>query len=446
MPVDDNRKNDYLDVMRNDIFLFTLGSILFLNTPLFSEEQVFGNYFQNLAFVNQHTDCTKDPDQVEQIMTIASQEKKKRRRMSLSRSDQIPKQRLAEETASYMEGYIQAMIDANYYELNVIVFVGSDRIVYLYNLPKDDRIKHSILAYVQDMPDVFAVREGEMNDSIKKKVEDRQGTIRRINGVWFPESTVLFPPIIANPREPIYSVAYRWFDKVLAKNLVAVSLGDIFPIFRWFDVFPAHGDLQIDIAACVWADFNMTPDHTPNGEWAELVNTDYLLSIPITYAFDKWAFRLRGYHISSHLGDEFIVNNPAVLRLNPSFEAIEFMATYQFTDGFRLYAGPGFVVHSDNSFPMDVFYAEFGFEWRFSGFRMHHHHLYGGPFLAADLQLWEVNNYRPSTTAQLGYEFSKLQGAGRKVRLFLEYHNGYSAGQFFTENAQYLAIRGSWGF
>src|SRR3989338_10003978 len=56
-----------------------------------------------------------------------------------SRKDQIPEGRLKEETASYLEGYIQALIDANYYELNVLVYVNKDRVVFLYNLPSDER-------------------------------------------------------------------------------------------------------------------------------------------------------------------------------------------------------------------------------------------------------------------------------------------------------------------
>ena len=431
--------------MSKNLLIVLLASLISIGHPSLSSTESSGNYFQNLTFIDKHTDETKDPDQADDVTMIAEKERRKRR-LSLSRSDQIPAGRLEEESASYMEGYIQALIDANYYELNVIVYVDINRIVHLYNLPNDERIKQSMISFVQDLPNVYDVKEGVLDDAIKKKIEERQGSIRRINGVWFPESTVLFPPLIANPWEPEYSIAYRWFDKTLAKNLIAVSLGDIFPIFRWFNVFPAHGDLQIDIAACVWADFDMDPDNTPNDEWAELITTDYILSIPISYAFNKWAFRLRPYHISSHLGDEFLVNNPGFLRVNPSFEAIDFMTAYQLTDGFRLYIGPGFILHSDKSYNMKTFYAELGAEWRFTGLRMHYHRLYGAPFVAVDLQLWEVVNFRPSGTAQLGYEWSKLQGAGRKVRLFLEYHNGLSKGQFFKELSQYLAIRGSWGF
>lgn len=400
-----------------------------------------GFYTTDLSSDNFH-----DLSLEEDILFISgTNENKRHRRLQLSRSDQIPQERLAEETASYMEGYIQAQIDANYYELQVLVYVDSDGTVHLYNLPTDARIKQSIIAYVRDIPDVERVQEGILDTEMEAKIAARQ-PIRRVKGVWFPESTVLFTPLIANPRDPIYSIAYRWGDIVLAKQQVSVSLGDVFPIFRWFNVFNSQGDMQIDIAACMWAAFDMNPKVHPNGETAELITTDYLLSIPLTYAIDIWAFRFRIYHISSHLGDEFMVNNPHVPRVNPSFEAIETFASCQATDGLRIYFGPGFIINSDQSYPMKYFYIEYGFEFRAPGFRHHYHHLYGAPFLAFDVQNWEVNHYRPSIVIQLGYEWSKLQGAGRKVRIFGEYHNGYSEGQFFKENTRYWAIRATWGF
>lgn len=376
----------------------------------------------------------------EDLLLIADQ----KRNLRLSRQDQIPEGRLKEETASYLEGYIQALIDANYHELNVLVYVNKDGVVFLYNLPKDDRVRNSIIAYVKDLPDVTEVKQAKLDPAIEKRIEERQ-PIRQVKGIWFPESTVLFQPFIANPREPVYSIAYRWND-VLAKNEIAISLGDIFPIFRWFDVLPWRGDMQLDISACVWGDFDIAPKVHPNGEWAELITTDYILVIPITYAVNKTSYRLRVYHISSHLGDEFMVNHPTVLRVNPSFEALDFFISYQATNGLRLYAGPGFVLNSDKSFPMKTFYAEYGLEWRFTGLRYHYHRLYGAPFFAADFQNWQVNHYQFSTTLQLGYEWSKLQGAGRKVRLFGEFHDGYSEGQFFNLRTRYLAARMSWGF
>lgn len=402
------------------------------------------NYTQNLHFADVYGDPTKDSTAQENVKSVDEQ-KQKTKKLRLSRADQIPPGRFEKECSSYLEGYIQALIDANYYELNVVVEVRRCNIVYLYNLPNNASMKQSIIAFVKDIPDVCEVRVALCDYEIQKKIEESP-CIRRIKGVWFPESTVLFPPLIANPREPVYSVAYRWGDKVIAENQIAVSIGDIFPIFRWFDVLPARGDMQIDIDACVWGDFNMKPRVHPNNEWAELVTTDWLLAVALSYAFDKWAFRLRAYHISSHLGDEFLCNDPTIVRVNPSFEAIDLYGSYQASTGLRLYLGPGFILHSDKSYPMKVFYIDYGFEFRFWPTRFHYHRLYGSPFIALDVQQWQAVHFRPSLTAQAGYEFSKLQGAGRKVRFFGEYHNGYSEGQFFKKITEYVAIRASWGY
>ncbi len=407
-------------------------------------EQNCSNYNQNIECIIHQCDPRKDYSDELTIHLIEEREKQSKK-LRLSRTDKISPEHLNGESASYLEGYIQALIDDNYYELNVLVFVDKYFVVYLYNLPSDERIKNSIIAFVKDLPDVKNVKDGKIDQQIKRRLNEKQ-PIRQMNGVWFPESTVIFQPLIANPREPTYSVAYRSGDKILANNQAAVSLGDIFPIFRWFDVFPMRGDLQISIAGCVWANFDIKPIVHPRGEWAELVTTDYIISVPITYAFDKWAFRLRAYHISSHLGDEFIINHSDVLRVNPSFEAVDFFTSYQATSGLRLYVGPGIVVNSDDSFPMKFFYFEYGLEWRIVNLRHHYHKLYGSPFIAIDMQHWQVNSYKTSATIQLGYEWSKLQGAGRKVRVFGEYHNGYSEGQFFNKMTDYFAMRASWGF
>lgn len=363
--------------------------------------------------------------------------------LRLTKKDDVPGGMLASEDTCFLEGYIQALINANYYETYVIVDVDANRVVTLYNLPSDGRIRNSIISFVTDLDSVKGVIEGNIEDNPTIKRKQRRYKDRAI-GVFFPETTVLFEPLIANPRDPVYQIGYRQGDNVLAKYQIAVSLGDIFPIYRFFGVF--GGDLQIDVGACMWANFDMDPADTPDGEWAELVTTDYIFSIPISYSRGNWSGRLRAYHISSHLGDEFMVNQPEVLRTNPSFEAIDCFLSYQFQQALRVYAGPGFVVNSDQSFPMKFFYVEYGFEFRPFVHQYPTPRLYGCPFFALDCQNWEVNNYRPSLTILVGYEWSKLERAGRNVRLYFQYHNGYSEGQFFDLYTDFWAIVLAYGF
>ncbi|GAB5411646.1 MAG: DUF1207 domain-containing protein [Chlamydiales bacterium] len=361
---------------------------------------------------------------------------------SFSRTDSVPQEHLDEQSDAYLEGYIQAMIDATYYEMHVLVYV-KDRKVILYNLPDNVMLKNSIMSFVQEVPEVESVESAEVLPSdIKLEIEET--TVRtQLHGVWFPQNTVLFQPILGDPWEPMYSVSYRWGDFLGAKA-IAVSYGDDFPIFRWFDVWKWHGDLQFGITAGVWSVFKMNAQ--TGDAFSELVNTDYLIGPTLSYAVDKWAFRFRLYHISSHLGDEFMFNHPNFDRVNPSMEAIDFFTSCQLTDAIRFYFGPGWVFHSDDSFKIDPFYVEYGSEMRFFKHKYFYHQLYGNMLFFVNFRNWQENDWEFDSTVFFGYEFSKMQGVGRKIRIGALYHNGYSEGQFFNKRTGYVAFKLSWGF
>jgi hypothetical protein len=366
----------------------------------------------------------------------------------ITRADSLPVENFEDATDPYLEGYIQALIDIHFYEYNVVVTVKDHR-VFLSNLPKNELVANSIIAFVRDLPDVKSVEVKELS-SEEKSSREKYVEQPRVKGVWFPQSTVLFQPLVANPRQPTYSVALRFDDHVVGNQAVAVSLGDDFPIFRWKDLFWWHGDMQIGIEAGVWAVFNFSNiDSNNNGDVCELVNADYYVGFPLTFAFDRWSFRFRGYHISSHLGDEFLVDHPKYIkmRVNPSFEALDFYASYQFSPHLRFYGGLGWVFHSDHSFPIKPFYLDYGIEIRIFGKKLYYHRLYGTPFFAVDIQNWQQQDWNLNATYKLGYELSKLQGVGRKMRVYVDYHQGYSfEGQFFNERTQYFELGFSWGF
>ncbi len=370
--------------------------------------------------------------------------KDEKKRLSLSRKDELP-DHLEKNGDRYMEGYVQALIDANYYEYNVLVYV-KNKVVYLYNLPDNDLISNSILAFVKDMPSVTQVEVGKAFPDEELKIQEEYIGRSQVRGVWFPQSTLIYQPMIADPRNPGNSAGYRWGDKVIGDQVVEVSLGDFFPIYRWREVFAAKGDLQFDIVGCAWSLFKMFPNNSPDGEWAELVNTDYLLALPFTYAFDRWSFRLQPYHISTHLGDEFLAKRPYYQRKNPSFEAVDFFTAYQITQGVRVYGGVGYIFHSDRTFKMDPFYVEYGGEVRALGTRSYYYMLYGTPFFACFFRNWQDMDWKLDATVALGYEWSKLQGVGRKVRLFVEFRNAYSAGEFMRDMAQFVEIRLYYGY
>lgn len=363
----------------------------------------------------------------------------------ISRKDSIPEDSFYESTDAYFEGYVQALVDMHFYEYKVVVLVKEHN-VWLANVPKNALLVKSIVSFVKDVP---GVEEVNVIDGVPPKdIEKREKYVNRpvIDGIWFPQGTDLYPPMLANPRAVVYSLGYRWDDHVTADKVAQISLGDDFPFYRWLDVLPWHGDLQVGIETCIWSVFDLEPKPEITKGTA-LVNTDFYVGIPLVYAVNQWAHRLRIYHISSHLGDEFLVNHPGYNRENPSFEAIDYFVSYQGTHAFRVYVGPGFVLQSDKSFPMKRFYVEYGGEIRFLGHKMLKQRLYGTVFSAVYFRNWQYRHWNLDGTYMVGYEWSKLQGIGRKVRIFGSYHHGFSSeGQFSDEKTHYFNCGFTYGF
>lgn len=262
-------------------------------------------------------------------------------------------------------------------------------------------------------------------------------------GEWFVEAPPLMRPFIADPRQVTYSAGWRFNDQVLVKNVIPVSFGDSIFLYRWHNVWPWCGELQIELEGAVWAVFDPLHDSSP------LINADYYVGVPITYAIDNWQFRLRGYHISSHIGDEFLLNHPFFFRRNPSAEYLDFFVSHDLTNGIRIYGGLGVIMHQDESFRCHRFYADLGGEVRVWGLGFYDEcqHLYGVPIFAVYMRHKGDFERHIDMTYALGYELGKTVCLERRVRAYLEYHDGYSVeGQFSKFPTNYFAIRLTYGF
>lgn len=264
-----------------------------------------------------------------------------------------------------------------------------------------------------------------------------------LEGIWLPEGPPLFRPFMADPRQVTYSLGWRFNDNVIAKNVIDFSFGDILPVYRWCNIWYFNGDLELELEGGVWDVF------APFDQDSSMVNADYYVGIPVVYAFGNWALRLRGYHISCHIGDEFLVNHPHFKRKNPSTEYLDFFVSYQFTQDIRLYGGIGWLCLQDESWRMGNWYVETGLELRLFeiGYRDYPDRLYGAPILGMHFHFQSDYKHHVDATYVLGYEWGKYSGSRRRFRLFLEYHDGYCwEGQFGKFPTNYLAIRGSYGF
>jgi uncharacterized C2H2 Zn-finger protein len=262
-------------------------------------------------------------------------------------------------------------------------------------------------------------------------------------GVWLPEDPELFRPFMADPRQLTYSAGWRFNDQVLAKNVIDVSFFDSIAFYRWCDLWHKGSQLQLELEGAVWAVFDPLHDSSP------LMNADYYGGLNLSYILNRWSFRLRGYHISSHIGDEFLLNHPGFDRRNASAEYVDIFASYELTDEIRVYAGVGYIVAQDKEFKCSRFYGEWGSELRLLsvGFTSQKDQLYGCPILGMHFRYKKDFKHHLDQTYVLGWEFGKLCGLRRRLRVYLEYHDGYSVeGQFCKQPTNYFSVRTSYGF
>jgi len=361
----------------------------------------------------------------------------------------------------YLTGYVQALVDLQYYEFRVRVLVH-DGVVYVFNLPRNTLIKSSILCFICDIPCIERVEtvdcscdewlaclqqesvscaEEISSTSAYASVCSTHAPECGIGGVWFPQNTVLFQPLIADPRQVTNGAAIRFNDPVVGRHVGEALFGDDFIFFRWLDVLRWHGDADIGIEAGIFSVFDL--DHP----LACMVNTDFYVSLLLTYAVNNWSWRFRLWHLSSHLGDEFMLYNPNVTRYNRSDNGFDLFASWQPTPALRLYLGIGDVVWQDPLFVTAPFYVQWGAEIRKFGCRDRFNRLYVQPFLAMNFRTFQRMNYSIDQTYALGIEWSRVQYVGRKFRIFSEYHHGYcDEGQFIDLSCEYFALKAEIGW
>lgn len=275
---------------------------------------------------------------------------------------------------------------------------------------------------------------------------DEHESDRRAPMGWLAQNPPLYETMLADPRKVFYSISYRFFDNAISDNIGAVSLGDHIPFYSWEDVeiFSQKGRLDFSIQGAAWAIF----DFDNKDDIAQIINADYLVGPCLSYRSGKASYRLRLYHTSSHLGDEYLLANlPGIIRYNPSHEALDLFASYDLTEALRFYAGLGYIIRSDKNFSIQPLHTEFGAECRLFGWKSQNVALLYQPFLAMHFRFWEDKQWSGDETYLLGLEISRLDRLGRKLRFYLEYHDGYSVeGQFSRSKTSYFSMNMGMGF
>ena len=340
----------------------------------------------------------------------------------------------ASEHDDYLRGYVDALLDSRYPGLGLRVqAVKPDAGVTLTSRtclgPSQKRDVTYLLTKSGQVKTVFWALSTDC-DKYSSAPESDAAAPAPVDIHALPE-TELFAPLLADPRQPRFSMSYQHYNSSNAQEFAAasVALGEYFGLAT--GLFGDYGSSQIGIQAAVFALFNL------DAPSSDLINADYWFGLPISYRRGPWSYLVRLYHQSSHLGDEFILGNPGVNRVNLSYEELEGLVSYEW-ERWRIYGGGGYLVHSEPELAPKQVHA--GAEYIHPGA--------AGKFdliAAMDVRASEELGWDSSRSYQVGFEFKR--STSRRVRLMLEHFSGHSPnGQFYPEPLRYTGLGLYFGF
>jgi len=169
----------------------------------------------------------------------------------------------------------------------------------------------------------------------------------------------------------------------------------------------------------------------------DVESTDFRFGTEMTWADGPWAMKFGYFHISSHVGDEYLIRFPTFDRINYVTESWIIGGSYRPLDDVRLYGE--FVNSFHAAGGAKRYQMQTGAEYTPIAKTAKR----GAPFAAIHLNFREAVDYEVSTTVQAGWSFQS-QKSGRRIRFGAQYGDGpTSQFAFFQRRESYLGF-GAW--
>ena len=241
------------------------------------------------------------------------------------------------------------------------------------------------------------------------------------------------PPLLADLEEPRVFIARGSLD-FLNQNLNAILLGIGTRVkLKTFDISNKFDDIDFNVIGMIKSQFDVSQLSTRNNRGGALINTDFMVGGELVKQFDAGSLRFKYAHRSTHLGDEFLIDNPFYLenRVNLSYETVDLLGYHQF-NRWGAYAGGSLVVRSEPG-SLGKYQVQLGTQYR--GQKWH------GmiPLLGVDLKSWEAQDWNTNTSLKFGFEFSGF--LDQPLQVMLEYYDGKSPyGQFLTDDLRFVGL------
>ncbi len=169
-------------------------------------------------------------------------------------------------------------------------------------------------------------------------------------------------------------------------------------------------------------------------EELDVFGTDFRYDILMSYGVGPVAYKFGFYHVSSHVGDEWLLKNEDFERLNYFRDGFVFGLSYFPNPRLRLYGEVGWAFAIEISRPWEL---QFGIDYG----PAHPTGIAGAPFAAINTHLRQELDFGGNLALQLGWAW-RGQWSDGILRTGMYYYNGYSPQfSFYQQNEQQLG----WG-
>lgn len=164
--------------------------------------------------------------------------------------------------------------------------------------------------------------------------------------------------------------------------------------------------------------------------------TDYRAGLLVTWAEGPWHAKAGYYHLSSHLGDEFVIANPGHPRFNYVRDSAIVGVTYDIDNDWQTYGEVAYAFSAeDGAEPLEL---QYGIQYSPLVFGQR-----GAPFVAVNGHSREDFDFMTSITAQAGWQWRGTLSQ-RLWRVGVQYYNGPALQYSFPGKHDHLFGAGAW--
>jgi hypothetical protein len=249
--------------------------------------------------------------------------------------------------------------------------------------------------------------------------------------VQFSPDNDLYRTYLADPRQSKSGSKVQFPIKPSSDHGTKIEnvLGGHRPIVGWTD--PAHPDveMQLQVEAAVFSRFDID-------EGWDMDAADYRFGFPFLYRTGDVVLKVHPYHITSHMGDEFLSRVEGSERKSYHLDELAIGVSFPAAASWRVYfeLGYGFYTGPET----DAGRAQIGAEYIMEPISKRI-----APFIAVDLQTRNEIDWNWNATAMIGLMMIPKEGVGTAhgLRGTLEYYRGSdSQTQFKEQREHFIAI------